>query len=299
MKDLYQVNCPDSDLLFSSLNNTALRKRTYQRFNFDNGNFMLQIEEISKKPLQSYISFFNHQTTEGLLLELGFLANIIKREYGSHITCFIRYLEYCRSNRINEKNSSFGSKVYVNLLCSLDIDRFILFDLHATELIGFFSKPVIQTSTLPLFLDHYSRTKLDYVVAPDCGRVDACFFLSKHLNISMDFFPKTRKCHDGNSEIHIHKRSHLKGKKILLFDDEITSGQTMINAITALIQNGVSEIHIAVIYSFCCQSVLDVIANYPQVRSFTTTNLGTPLSSFGNRPSDYRILDCTTLYKFD
>jgi ribose-phosphate pyrophosphokinase len=301
MKDLYQVNGSGQGIFQIIHPDKKIQRRSYQRIDFNNGNFMIRIEDAHSKPFRSYISFFNHQQIEGLLLELGFLANTIKREYGCPITCFIRYLEFCRSNRINEKNSSFGSKVYVNMLCSLDIDHFVLFDLHAPELTGFFSKPVSHVSSLPLFLNHDSikNNRFDYVIAPDCGRADACFFLANHLGADMDFFPKTRKSHDGNSEILTHRRSHLKDKKILLFDDEITSGHTMIHAIEALIQNEVKEIHVAVIYSFCSQAVLDRIALYPQVRSLITTNLGTPRPAFGNRPEDYQILDCTPLYQFD
>ena len=64
--------------------------------------------------------------------------------------------------------------------------------------------------------------------------------------------------------------------KVFLFDDEITTGITIINAIKQLIEEEVKEIHIAIIFSFLKLNVLKKINSFKQVKSFVTTNLGFP-----------------------
>lgn len=303
MNHLYHISsCPEPDLLLDTLKKSErISFQPYRRHSFDNGNFLIEILDSQSKPSQVYISFFNHYSTEPLLFELGLLVNTLKREYGCPIKCFVRYLEYSRSNRVNQKNISFGAKLYINLLCGLDIDQFVVFDLHAPELLGFFSKPISQVSSLPLFINYFHTIGLrfDYIVAPDCGRVDDCYYLSTHLDAKMDFFPKIRRRHGGASEIITKDRVHLKGKTILLFDDEITSGQTLQHAIESLIYNEVNEIHIAVVYMFCKPEIFKVLERYPQVRSFTTTNLGAPLSFRDDEGKiAYHILNCSSLFEY-
>ncbi|MGH2416520.1 MAG: phosphoribosyltransferase family protein, partial [Microcystaceae cyanobacterium] len=212
---------------------------------------------------------------------------------------FIPYLQYCRSNRLNDDMISLGAKVYATFLSSIPINKYIMFDLHAPELVGFFSKPVYQLSTISLFQRFFFQKNItfDYIVAPDCGRYDTCFKLANLLNAKVDFFTKIRTEHTGMSFISEDQKPNLCGKKILLLDDEVTSGQTLLNAIERLLNEKVEAIHIAIIYSFLKKSTLDKIIEIKAIKSFTTTNLGVPISKsdIHNLHLDYHIIDCSEL----
>ncbi|GAX45437.1 ribose-phosphate pyrophosphokinase [Tolypothrix sp. NIES-4075] len=302
MKYLYSVADTNSFTLADDLiqKTQVIQLEKYQKFVFDNNNMLLKlVNKFSKPPEKIIIIFSSVKNIGDSLIELGLLVDILRREYSCDIECFIPYLQYCRSNRLNDDMISLGAKVYISFLKSLPIKKYILFDLHAPELVGFFEQPVYQLSTLPLFHNSFTKRKisLDYVVSPDGGGYDISSKLASILNIKSDFFTKIRRDHSGKFVTDDAKKHNLRGKKILLLDDEINSGETLLVAIERLLNEDVEEIHIAIIYSFVKESILDKISKIKTIKSFTTTNLGIPIcpTNVLNLNFDYHIIDCSEL----
>jgi ribose-phosphate pyrophosphokinase len=300
MIDLYTVtNVPSYGLTKALDKGVGVRRQSYERFVFANGNMLIQLRRTDSRADRVLVVAFSKNAAGELLIELGLLIDALRRDYDAPIHCVLPYLHYSRSNRLSEPSSSFGARVYVNLLDALGADRYFLFDLHAPELLGFFRTPARQLSALPAISTALKRraVRFDYVVAPDCGRYDDCRSLAGSHDATADFFTKWRRDHSGRSLLTEQRRTHLDGRTVLLFDDEVTTADTLVNAAGAASAAGATEIHVAVLYSFADISALKRLNEIRQIRSFTTTNLGIPIpeQERGQLEFEYEVVDCSNL----
>lgn len=244
-----------------------------ERFQFRNGNLLTRLARHEPADLVVLVAG-DYGSRDGHIVELGLMADAIKRAWGSEVWCVLRYLPYSRGNRITEPLTPLGSKVFTDLLCSLPIDRFVTFNLHAPEILGFFSKPVIGLDVLPLFTERLADRDYDYVVGTDRGRYDECSILAERLDARVEFCLKKREGHSGSSSPVTRELSHLAGARVLLFDDECEAGTTSLNAARQLSGVGVAHIDFCVIYDFYAnQETYAKLAGIPQVGSMIRTNL--------------------------
>jgi ribose-phosphate pyrophosphokinase len=208
------------------------------------------------------------------LVELLLVADALRRAGVRRIECILQYLPYSRSNRLNRQGLPLGSKVVVSMLEQSPIDTFVVFDLHARELLGYFDKPVIWLTTLDLMSSTIARRPPECVVSPDRGRFDDCVHLSAHRECSVDMLVKVRRDDNSASELVAGARTELDGRSVILFDDEIWSGVTAVHAAESLFEAGAKRIDYMTVYDFTSPGVRTKLLDDVGVSSYTTTNLG-------------------------
>lgn len=249
------------------------RTAGYERFQFRNGNVFTRLEDVEPADLVVLVAG-DYGTRDGHLVELGMVADSLRRAWDPEIWCVMRYLPYSRGNRVSEPRTPLGARVYVDLLCSLPVDRFVTFNLHASELLGFFRTPVIGLDVLPSLAEALPHRDYDYVVGTDSGRYDECSALANALGADVDFCLKQRDGHTGVSHLLNRQLGHLDGASVLLFDDECEAGTTSLNAARQLDQVGARAIDFAVIYDFyAAPETYRAMAAIQSVRGMVRTNL--------------------------
>jgi ribose-phosphate pyrophosphokinase len=227
------------------------------------------------------------------ILELLLLADALRRHGVYSITCVLQYVPYSRSNRLNRPGLPLGSKVVISLIEQSAIDRFIVFDLHARETLGYFAKPVTWIPTLQLMSNAIAPHPPEVVVSPDRGRYDDCVQLSTMRECTIDLLIKVRRDDSGSSELLAGARTDLRGRSVILFDDEMWSGETAAHAAESLFASGAARIDYMTVYDFATPDIRKNLLDNVGVASFTTTNLGHHGDdSFGGR---YQVLDATDL----
>lgn len=227
------------------------------------------------------------------LIELMLLADALVREGVRSITCVLRYVPYSRSNRVNRRGLPLGARVVISMLERAPIDRFVVFDLHARETLGFFSRPTVSVSALSMLSAAIPRSDEETVVSPDRGRYDECVELSEMRGSAFDLLVKVRRDHSGDSELAAGARTSLRGRSVLLYDDEIWTGQTAEHVISSFHDAGVSSVHYLTVYDFTTDEVRLRMLDKLGVDSFTTTNLALPGSQ--ELHWNYNVLDASEL----
>jgi ribose-phosphate pyrophosphokinase len=173
------------------------------------------------------------------------------------------------------------------------IDRFAVFDLHAREILGYFSKPVTWIPSLKLVSDAIPSRPPEVVVSPDRGRYDDCMQLSLMRDCTADILVKVRRDDSGSSELLAGARTELKGRSVVLFDDEIWTGETAAHAAESLFAAGATRIDYMTVYDFTTPEIRKNLIENVGVSSFITTNLAQPGDDlFDGR---YSVLDASDL----
>ena len=105
-------------------------------------------------------------------------------------------------------------------------------DLHASQIL------------IDHFLSHYKRDNL-IITAPDVGGAEKARFYSKTLEVDLAIVDKARDYTKAGVIESMRLVGNVKDKDVLLPDDMISTGGTIVNAIKLLKEQGAKNIYVA------------------------------------------------------
>ena len=179
------------------------------------------------------------------LMELLVLIDALRRASAGRITAVMPYFGYARQDRKAKARDPISAKLVANLITTAGADRVLTMDLHAPQLQGFFDIPVDHLLGVTLLARYFNEKfkKMDdvVVVSPDVGSVTRSRKFAEMLEVPLAIIdkrrPKANECEIMNIV------GDVKGKKVVLVDDLIDTGGTIINAANALIEIGATEVN--------------------------------------------------------
>ena len=239
--------------LFSGNSNPALAKEICDCLSIPLGDALVSIfkdREIFVKINENIRGgdIFIVQSTNpptDFLMELLMLIDACKRASASRITAVIPYFGYARQDRKDQPRVSITAKLIANLLTVAGCSRVLTMDLHADQIQGFFDIPVDHLFASPLIVDYFREKKLEnlVVVSPDMGSVKRARVFSKRLNTPIAIIDKRREQANVSEVMNIV--GEVEGMDVIIPDDMMDTGGTIINAATALKLKGAGEIYCA------------------------------------------------------
>jgi ribose-phosphate pyrophosphokinase len=268
----------------------SARRAHHVRHMFPNGNQLVELSSEPTPPGVVCLYVVPDGSPGEQLIELGLLVDAVRRSWDSRIIAVFPYLPYCRGHNVTV-GSSFAAKVYIDLLSHLALDALILIDLHPQSLASHVApSPMVLTVVPSLATDLQTRGPLDLVVGVDKGVTASSALLARHLRIESCVLTKARPSH-GGAPVFTASIPELAGATVVLFDDEILTGGSMLGAAALLQTLGARQIHIACIHPLFRPHLVHDLFALPSVSSITTTNL------FGldaERGAGFHVLDVSS-----
>jgi ribose-phosphate pyrophosphokinase len=179
-------------------------------------------------------------------MELMIIIDALKSLKAGKITAVLPFYPYRRQERKIEKGESVTAKLCATLIKSAGADRIIALDLHSKTIENFFKVPYNHLTAFHLFLDYFSKKKIKNaaVIAPDFGAFSVNKKLAKELEMPCSYIKKYRMGkHDEVKKMELEM--DVKGKDIIMLDDEISTGGTLVAASRLLKKSGAGKIHFA------------------------------------------------------
>jgi len=185
------------------------------------------------------------------LMELLIMIDAFQRASARRITAVIPYYGYARQDRKDQPRVPITAKLVANLITVAGADRVLTIDLHAGQIQGFFDIKVDHLFAAPIFVDYFKEKHFDdlVVLSPDVGGVRRARAYARRLNAPLAIVDKRRPMANEAQVLHIV--GEVKGKHVLIVDDMIDTGGTMIAAMEVLKEKGAREI-----YASCTHPVL-------------------------------------------
>ncbi len=180
------------------------------------------------------------------LMELLIMIDACKRASAGRITAVVPYYGYGRTDKKDQPRVPITARLVADLLTAAGADRLLTIDLHAGQIQGFFNIPVDELTTLPLLGEYFAAKEIQdlVVVAVDIGISKKARDVAERLGVPLAIIEKRRISNDDTSET-MNVIGEVEDKIALVFDDEIVTGGSIVNAAKALSEQGVKE-------SFCC-----------------------------------------------
>ena len=236
-----------------------------------NDNIKVQIQENVREDdvfvVQTSCSPVNDNLTELLLI-----IDALKYASARRITAVLPYYPYVRSDKKDEPRISISARLVADLLQTAGADRILTMTLHSPQIVAFSRIPVDQLWATRLICD-YMRTKdmsNAVVVSPDVGSADEASAYANRLDLPLAIMDKRRHADDEKAEIQ-NIIGDIEGRDALLFDDEVLTGGSMMEAIRILKDRGVRRILAGCTHGVFSGNALEKIEASP-VEIFATAN---------------------------
>ena len=206
------------------------------------------------------------------LMEFLITIDALKHASAGRITAVTPLYPYARSDKKDEPRISITARLVADLLMAAGADRVLTMNLHAPQIAGFFRIPVDQLDARPLLTKHFEGVRSDQfaVVAPDAGATKWVSRIAGNLHVPLAIFDKRRAADDENAEVE-HLIGDVRGKDVLVLDDEILSGGSMVSVVTALKRNGAKDVYCGCVHPLFSGDATDRLAKVG-IKELAVTN---------------------------
>lgn len=181
----------------------------------------------------------------GGLERLTLVAHALRRAGASTIAALLPYLAYARQDRA-AATESLGLAWVGQLLCASGVDEVISVDVHsarAADLLGLMLTSLSPARLLAAALPAAWRSDVTFV-APDEGAIERCAALARAAGASGPVvWARKRRTAAG---VEHHGLTGRAGKRALVVDDILDTGDTLISCCRALRDAGVQQIGVVV-----------------------------------------------------
>ncbi|HEU0169680.1 MAG TPA: ribose-phosphate pyrophosphokinase [Chloroflexota bacterium] len=233
-------------------------------FDFSNENIFVQIEENVRNRdvfiVQTLCSPVNTR-----IMELLILIDAFRRASAGRITAVIPYFAYGRSDKKDQPRVPITARLLANLIETAGADRILTVDLHAGQLQGFFNVPVDELTALPMLADYFERQDdlaRVTILASDVGSAKRARIVSRRLGVPLAIVDKERL---GNQERVVAQNliGDVKGRRVVLIDDEIDTGGTAVMAIETALEHGAASVALGCVHAIMAEDAVQRICRTP------------------------------------
>ncbi len=203
---------------------------------FSDGEFQPAFEE-SVRGRRVFIVGSTFPSSDNLM-EMLLILDAAKRASARHITAVMPYFGWARQDRKDKPRVAIGAKLVANLLQTAGATRIMTMDLHADQIQGFFEKPVDHVFGSTIFLPYIESLGLDNITmaSPDMGGSKRAYAYSKYLQSEVVICYKQRL--KANIIDTMELIGHVEGKHVILVDDMIDTGGTLVKAADLMVERG-------------------------------------------------------------
>ncbi len=206
------------------------------------------------------------------LVELLLMLDAARGASAARVTAVIPHYAYARSDKKNMPRVSIGGRLVADLLVTAGASRVLTMTLHSPQVHGFFSVPVDHLHALREIAAHFRVQDLtnSVVVSPDLGNAKQAAALARMLGLPVAAGAKERINDEKVSITSII--GDVAGRNVIVVDDEIARGTTIIELLGKLREQGVRSVRIAATHGLFCDGALKRIAAWPEVEQIVCTN---------------------------
>ena len=179
------------------------------------------------------------------LMELLLMLDAARGASAARITAVIPHYAYARSDKKDAPRISIAARLVADLLTTAGANRVLTMTLHSPQVHGFFSVPVDHMNALKVLARHFRRRNLKntVVVSPDLGNAKQATHFARTLKLPVAAGSKQRVSDDRVVIDAIV--GDVDGKHVIVIDDEIANGGTIIEVLERLRQRRVKRIAVA------------------------------------------------------
>jgi ribose-phosphate pyrophosphokinase len=230
-------------------------------FEFSNENTFVQIKENVRGRdvflLQSLCSPVNRN-----IMELLIMIDAFRRASAGRITAVVPYYAYGRSDKKDQPRVPITARLLANLIETAGADRMLTVDLHAGQIQGFFNIPMDELTALYIVCRYFQDRDMSNVtvLATDVGAEKRARNVARLLGTPLAIVNKERI---GNLEKVVAQTliGDVEGRQVLIVDDEIDTGGTVLASAGIALERGAKSISVACVHGILSGNAVERLCN--------------------------------------
>ena len=224
------------------------------------------------------------------LMELLILLQTLRMDSAARITAVAPYICYGRSDKKDQPRVPITSRLVADMIQIAGADRYITLDPHAYQIQGFFSVPGDVLNASHILGDYVLENLRPYlkdpvVVTVDLGYAKKGRNFAARIDTPIAFIEKRRVANDAKAEA-LTIIGDVKGRDVVLVDDEIDTGRSVVQAVNLIKENGAQRIYVTFVHPIFSADAAQRLAALPVTEYITTDSVPISLEKqemFGKR----------------
>ena len=247
---------------------------------FSNGECRVWIKDKTANEKAVVVQSFSSPPDE-YLIEFCLICDALKRMGAKKIIAVIPWFGYCIQDKVFREGESLSSKVIAKIIQTSKINRIITLDLHNQTIEGFFDVPFTELFTTYTLIDYLKNKgpKIDTIISPDVGAVKKSIHFAESFKIPLVTISKKRDFSTGKVSI-ISINEKINGKSVLITDDFISTGGTLMQTASYLKKQGVKKVYACLAHHFFVKGVQEKIEKSSIDKIFVTDTIQAPIKKY-------------------
>lgn len=204
----------------------------------DGEGYIRILDDISK---EDYVIAVQTTYPDSNIVELFIMHDaIMEWTKNAKIITVVPYMGYSRQDKIFLDGEAISARAILHHI-ELYSDAMIFVDLHSSKILEFTTKRSYECTAMEVIAEYFKDKGIDFVLSPDKGAIERARKVALNMGLEYDYLEKTRI--DGTTVKMRAKNLDVNGKRVLIVDDIISTGGTIIKATESLKASGATEVY--------------------------------------------------------
>jgi ribose-phosphate pyrophosphokinase len=227
--------------------------------------------------------------TDQDLVELLLLEDAVREAGARRVFVVVPYFGYARQDRRFFPGEPVSARTFCRHV-ELDADGVVTVDLHSAQTLSHFTKPAFEASGIPAIARLLRERPVDLLVSPDRGGVDRARRMAQLLEKPW-FALEKKRIDSEHVELFLPDQldAAIEGKHVVVIDDVISTGGTIVEAAKLLKKHQVGAISAACTHGLFLRDAFERIKAVTD-EVFSTDTLGNPAEKASVAPDIAQLL---------
>ena len=264
MNDIKVFACNSAEEFTKEIcDNLGIEMGQKDSFKFANDNNFVQLKETVREK-DVYIVQTTQPPVNERIMELLITVEAAKRAGARRVTAVLPYFMYSRSDKKDQSRVPVTAKLMATLLEAAGVDHVLTCDLHNPAIQAYFNI-ICDRVTAKHLLE-----KDMVVVATDAGSSKKAYKYSKFFECPLALIDKRRESNNDNA-VATNIIGDIEGKTAVIFDDEVSTAGTLVEAAHILKEHGAKEIYAGATHGVLVGPAIERIEKSP-IKELVVTN---------------------------
>lgn len=224
-------------------------------------------------------STFNPQDER--IMELILLGDALRERGFERLKAVVPYFAYSRQDRVTKVGEPVSVRAVMRVL-GVYYDELYVFDIHNPKTLDYFPGKAFNLSPARAIADYFGEKLGEGIVlAPDKGALERAAAVAERLGLEYSHFEKRRISPTEVQMVPVDV--DVAGKNVLIVDDIISTGGTMIRAAELLGRMGADRVFVAATHGVFAEGAVERVSRAVDELAVTNT-IPTPVSKISVVP---------------
>lgn len=227
---------------------------------FADGESKIKIESVKNK--QCIIIQSLYPPIDRHILQLLMMIQKCRKDKALKTIVVIPYMAYARQDKAFLEGEVISISILAEIIEYFGVSRVITIDIHSESSLSYFGNIIKNISAIPILAEYALQNIFlnnVIIISPDFGGLKRAQKFGEIIQREVTFLKKTRDRLTGMVSIEDVLDFKVKDKDVILVDDMISTGNSIIKACEVLRKNKAQRIYVICSHALLLDKALDKI----------------------------------------